>query len=169
VFYSKMTGRLEQSTVAALGLPANAAVYLCGPTQFMDDMRAALSAAGLDPAAIHTELFGALPPVNPGVIDTGPRVPPHPPAGAAGTGPALTFARSGLSVNWSAGYRSILDLAESCDVPTRFSCRSGVCQVCQTAVLDGTFCYVQPPLETPGPSTVLICSAAPQSDLVLDL
>jgi ferredoxin-NADP reductase/MOSC domain-containing protein YiiM len=169
VFYTQTQGRLDQSTIVALGLPDDAAAYLCGPTQFMTDMRDALTAAGLDPAHIHTELFGALPPINPGVVDGAPRKPPHAPAGTPGTGPSITFARSGLTVNWSQDYGNILDLAEACDVPTRFSCRSGVCHVCVTGVVAGTTTYVQSPLEPPEQGTVLICSAAPESDLVLDL
>jgi ferredoxin-NADP reductase/ferredoxin len=169
VFYTQTQGRLDQPAIAALGLPADAAAYLCGPTQFMADMRDALTAAGLGPARIHSELFGALPPINPGIVDGAPRTPPHPPAGPPGTGPSITFSRSGLIVNWSADYGNILDLAEACDVPTRFSCRSGVCHVCETGVVAGATTYVQSPLEPPDQGTVLICSAAPQSDLVLDL
>jgi len=169
VFYTQTQGRIDRPTIAALGLPADATAYLCGPTQFMTDMRDALAATGLDPARIHSELFGALPPINPGIVDGTPRKPPHPPAGTSGTGPSITFSRSGLTVSWSEGYRSILDLAEACDVPTRFSCRSGVCHVCETGVVAGTTTYVQSPLEPPERGTVLICSAAPQSDLVLDL
>ncbi|MGH3851601.1 MAG: 2Fe-2S iron-sulfur cluster-binding protein, partial [Pseudonocardiaceae bacterium] len=94
---------------------------------------------------------------------------PHPPRGTPGTGPSITFSRSGLTVNWSPDYRSILELAEACDVPTRFSCRSGVCHVCVTGVVTGTTAYIQSPLEEPEEGEVLICSAAPRSDLVLDL
>jgi ferredoxin-NADP reductase/MOSC domain-containing protein YiiM len=169
VFFTQMQGRLDQSAISALGLPHGAAAYLCGPTQFMANMRGALSAAGLDDTNIHSELFGALPPINPGIVDGAPRRPPHAPPGIPGTGPSITFARSGLTVNWSDGYANILDLAEACDVPTRFSCRSGVCHVCETGVVAGTTIYVQTPLEPPSASTVLICSAAPASDLVLDL
>ncbi|OBI89353.1 MOSC and FAD-binding oxidoreductase domain-containing protein [Mycobacterium sp. 1245805.9] len=169
VFYTETQGRLNQDSVAALGLPSDAAVYLCGPTQFMTDIRGYLTAVGLDPARIHSELFGALPAINPGVVDTGDRSPPHQPAGPPGTGPPVTFSRSGLTVNWSPNYASILDLAEACDVPTRFSCRSGVCHVCVTGIVAGATTYVQPPLEEPGAGEVLICSAAPDGDLVLDL
>ena len=169
VFYTQDHGRLDQQAISSLGLPAGAAAYLCGPTQFMTDMRAALTAAGFDTSRIHSELFGALPPINPGIVDGSVRTPPHLPAGPPGTGPSVTFARSGLTVNWSANYGSILDFAEACDVPTRFSCRSGVCHVCETGVVAGATKYVQAPLEPPGPGTVLICSAAPISDLVLDL
>jgi ferredoxin-NADP reductase/MOSC domain-containing protein YiiM len=169
VFYTQEQGRLDQPAITALGLPHDAAAYLCGPTQFMTDMRAALTVAGLDTSRIHSELFGALSPINPGIVDGGPRTPPHPPIGPPGTGPSVTFSRSGLTVNWSSGYGSILDFAEACDVPTRFSCRSGVCHICETGVVAGTTKYVQAPLEPPPPRTVLICSAAPDSDLVLDL
>jgi len=169
VFYTQTQGRLDQPTIAALRIPTDAAVYLCGPTQFMSDMSDALTAAGLDPAHIHSELFGALPPINPGIVDRTPRKSPHPPAGPPATGPSITFARSGLTVNWSADYGNILDLAEACDVPTRFSCRSGVCHMCETGVVAGTTTYVQSPLEPPEQGTVLICSAAPESELVLDL
>lgn len=169
VFYSETQGRLRRETVAELGLPDSATVYLCGPTQFMTDMRTDLIGMGIDPLRIHSELFGALPAINPGIVDTGERKPPHPPAGPPGIGPAITFARSGLSVNWSPAYQSILDLAEACDVPTRFSCRSGVCHVCVTGIVAGTTMYVQQPLEPPADGSVLICSAAPETDVVLDL
>jgi ferredoxin-NADP reductase len=169
VSYTQEQGRLNRSAIAALNLPPEAAAYLCGPMQFMADMRDALAAAGLDATRIHTELFGALPPINPGIVDGAARKPPHPPVGTPGTGPSITFARSGLSVNWSADYGNILDLAEACDVPTRFSCRSGVCHMCETRVVAGIATYVQPPLEKPDGATVLICSAAPDTDLVLDL
>ncbi len=169
VFYSQTQRRLDTPAITALRLPVDAAVYLCGPTNFMTDMRAALIAAGLDPAHIHRELFGAMPPINPGIIDGGTRKAPHPPAGAAGTGPSIAFTRSGLTVNWSRDYDNILDLAEACDVPTRFACRSGVCHLCKTGIVSGTITYVRTPLEPPERRTVLICSAAPQSDLVLDL
>jgi ferredoxin len=121
------------------------------------------------PARIHSELFGALPPINPGIVDGAARKRPHPPGGTPGTGPSITFARSGLTVNWSSDYGTILDLAEACDVPTRFSCRSGVCHMCETGVVAGMATYLQSPLEKPDDATVLICSAAPETDLVLDL
>jgi ferredoxin-NADP reductase/MOSC domain-containing protein YiiM len=169
IFYTQTRGRLDRPTIAALGLPADATTYLCGPTQFMDDVRDYLGAAGLDPARIHSELFGALPAINPGIVDGSSREPPHPPTGTPGTGPSITFSRSGLTVSWSPSYHSILDLAEACDVPTRFSCRSGVCHVCVTGIVAGTTTYVQTPLEPPEQGSVLICSAAPAGDVVLDL
>ena len=168
IFYTETGGRLDQRSIAALGLPTDATVYLCGPGPFMDDMRQALTAAGISPSGIHTELFGALPPINPGVVGAQAKR-PHSPDGAPGTGPLVTFTRSGLTVNWSAVFTTILELAEACDVPTRYSCRNGVCHTCVTQVLEGTTTYSQQPLEEPSEGAVLICCAAPCGDLVLDL
>jgi ferredoxin-NADP reductase/MOSC domain-containing protein YiiM len=172
VFYTRGEdgpSRLDRRSIDALGLPTDATAYLCGPTAFMDDIRDALTAAGVDPAHIHTELFGALAPINPGVVGAPPLGRPHPPDGVPGSGPRITFARSGLSVNWSPDFHTLLELAEACDVPTRYSCRSGVCHTCVTPVIEGTTDYSQTPLEEPADGTVLICTATPHSDLVLDL
>lgn len=168
VTYTSSAGRLDGRAVAALGLPLDAVVYMCGPDQFMTDMRLAMTDAGLDPAQIHSELFGALPPINPGIVDVS-TTRPHLPAGSAGTGPPVSFSRSGLTVNWSSDYGSILELAEACDVPTRFSCRSGVCHTCITPLIAGSTVYNQPPLEPPPDGTVLICTATPRDGVVLDL
>lgn len=169
VVFTETDGRPDRAQIVSLGLPADAAAYVCGPAAFMADIREALIAAGLDGASIHSELFGALPPINPGVVVAGTREPPHPPPGEPGTGPPITFARSGLTVNWAPKYGTLLDFAEACDVPTRFSCRSGVCHTCQTGVVAGAVAYNQPPLLPPEPGTVLTCLAAPTGDLVLDL
>ena len=134
----------------------------------MDDMVDALGRIGLDAAGIHTERFGSRSAINPGVVESD-APPPHQPPGPPGTGPALTFARSGLTAAWSESYGSVLELAEACDVPTQWSCRTGVCHTCVTAVLSGEASYDVPPLEPPGDSELLICSARPTTDLVLDL
>lgn len=160
-------GRLDQTRLAALNLPLDATVYLCGPSLFMADMTSALTAVGI--VGIRSELFGARPAVNPGAVATTRAPRPHLPVGEPGTGPAVTFARSGLTVPWSSRHRSVLELAEACDVPTRYSCRSGVCHICVTDVIAGKTHYVTEPLEPPEAGSALICCAAPDGDLVLDL
>jgi ferredoxin-NADP reductase len=161
-------GRLNRETLTALDLPTNATAYLCGPNGFMTAMRETLVQLGLDPGHIHSELFGTLPPINPGLTNlTHP--PPHQPPGPPGTGPRITFARSGLTVPWNNDYTTVLELAEACDVPTRWSCRTGVCHTCQTPILAGTVRYTPKPLEAPAPGSALVCCSTPTSDLVLDL
>ena len=168
VVYSATAGRLDKDKLLALDLPADASAYICGPASFMADMQDALGAAGLDRARIHTELFGALPSINPGLTGQ-TRRPPHQPPGPAGTGPLVTFARSGIASRFGATRRSVLELADACDVPTRWSCRSGVCHTCATPLLSGDVSYSPDPLERPADDEVLICCARPRADIVLDM
>jgi ferredoxin-NADP reductase/MOSC domain-containing protein YiiM len=168
VFYSSAGGRLSKDRMIALDVPADASAYICGPASFMTDMQDALAAAGIDPARIHTELFGARSPVNPGLTGQTRRG-PHPPPGPGGTGPLVTFARSGLSVPFPGGQRSVLELADACDVPTRWACRSGVCHTCATPLLSGDVSYAPDPLEPPADGEALICCARPRTDIVLDM
>jgi ferredoxin-NADP reductase len=179
VFYSTATlserrrahaaaGRLTKQALAGLGLPADASAYICGPASFMTDMRDALTAIGVDPARVHAELFGALASINPGL--TGQiRRPPHRPLGPPGIGPLITFARSGITVPFGNHGRSVLDLADACDVPTRWSCRTGVCHTCVTPLLSGAITYSPDPLELPADGQVLICCAQPATENVLDM
>jgi ferredoxin-NADP reductase len=161
-------GRLTAEVITGLDLPAAANAYVCGPEPFMNDMTAALAGVGIEPSRIHTERFGSRPRINPGVVGAHESR-PHPPSGPAGAGPAVTFARSALTATWSDTYSSVLEFAEACDVPTQWSCRSGVCHTCATAVLSGAASYTTAPLEAPGTDEVLICVARPASDLVIDL
>lgn len=160
-------GRLTAETLAGLSLPGDATAYLCGPAAFMADIGAGLN--GLRITDVHTERFGALDAINPGVIAQA-SVAPHPPSGRPGAGPLVTFARSGLSVPFDGPTtRNVLELAEACDVPTRWSCRTGVCHTCTTPLLSGRVSYEPIPLEPPADGSVLICCARPDSELVVDL
>ncbi|MEV6648108.1 MOSC domain-containing protein [Amycolatopsis sp. NPDC051371] len=161
-------GRISKETLSALAVPADASAYVCGPASFMTDMSEALSAYGIDPARIRTELFGALPPITPGLTGK-PHRPVHLPPGPAGTGPLVTFARSGISVPFAAGLGSVLTLADACAVPTRWSCRTGVCHTCATPLLSGDVTYSPDPLERPPEGQVLICCAQPRTDMVVDM
>jgi ferredoxin-NADP reductase/MOSC domain-containing protein YiiM len=162
------TGRLSASVLAALELPRDADAYICGPAAFMAEISTALVDLGIDPGRVRTEIFGAAPSQTPGIAAAAAR-PPHPPTGDPGDGPEVAFARSGLTVRWASRYASLLELAEACDVPVRWSCRTGVCQTCDTDVMSGTVSYAPDPVEDPAQGTVLICCSQPRSDLVLDL
>jgi ferredoxin-NADP reductase len=163
-----LRGRPTLAALAGLGLPADATAYLCGPASFMDDMRDTLARIGIAPDRVRTELFAALPAINPGVTDVR-QASPHPPPGPEGTGPRIAFARSGLTVRWSDQDGSLLALADACDVPTRYSCRTGVCHTCVTPLLSGGVTYSPEPLEAPEAGAVLICCAQPDTDVVLDM
>jgi ferredoxin-NADP reductase len=162
------TGHLSPSVLAALGLPHDADAYLCGPTGFMADASAALVDIGLVPGRIHTEIFGATPGSTPGIA-TVPTRAPHQPPSAPDHGPSIAFARSGLTVHWDSTYANLLELAEACDVPVRWSCRTGVCQTCETSLVAGDVTYSPDPIEAPAAGSALICCSQPTGDLALDL
>jgi ferredoxin len=143
-------------------MPMDAVFYLCGPSAFATALTSALAGMGVDPARIRSESFG------PSAVAQG-GVPPHPPAGAVGEGPSVHFMRSGLSVPWAATYASLLELAEACDVPVRWSCRTGVCHNCECAVVDGDLAYAIEPVDRPSDGRTLLCCAVPKSDVVLEL
>jgi ferredoxin-NADP reductase/MOSC domain-containing protein YiiM len=161
-------GRLTADVLAGLSLPRDADAYLCGPAAFMADVSGALENLGISRARVHTEIFGAAGSSTPGIAPAAAR-PPHPPAGQPGTGPQIAFARSGLTVPWDQRYASLLELAEACDVPVRWSCRTGVCHTCETALVSGAVGYRPDPVEQPAGGSALICCSQPHGDLVLDL
>ncbi len=161
-------GRITPEALEGAGVPLDGSFYLCGPPTFMDALRDGLAALGVPGARVHTEVFGAQDAITPGVI-TRPARPPHQPDGAPASGSLLSFARTGLHVHWDAKFASILELAEACDVPVRWSCRSGVCHTCESGLLDGTVGYWPEPLDAPADGNVLICCSRPTSDLVIDL
>ena len=77
--------------------------------------------------------------------------------------------RSGLSTPFISSVRSLLELADACDVPSRWSCRTGVCHTCITRLLSGEITYSPDPLEPPPGDQILICCAQPDTDVVLDM
>jgi ferredoxin-NADP reductase/MOSC domain-containing protein YiiM len=159
-------GRLTADALRTMALPTDADAYLCGPESFMDSMTAALIEIGIE--HVHTETFSAQGALTPGIAASA-SPPPHQPTGPAGTGPEVSFSRSGLTVTWSDRYRSLLDFAEACDVPVRWSCRTGVCHNCETALLGGTVDYDPEPVEPAADGNALICCSRPTSPVVLDL
>jgi ferredoxin-NADP reductase/MOSC domain-containing protein YiiM len=161
-------GRLTASALAQLDPSRDAEAYLCGPAPFMDEISAGLAAMGVDAARIHTEPFGPAPGLTPGIAAMPARA-PHPPAGQPGNGPTIAFARSNVAIPWGGDYASLLELAEACDVPVRWSCRTGVCHTCETTLIAGNVAYGPDPVEPPADGSALICCSQPRDDVVLDL
>ncbi|MFF8950251.1 MOSC domain-containing protein [Streptomyces sp. NPDC014940] len=162
-------GRISTERILGLGLPADADACVCGPAAFMDSMTDALVKAGLRPSHVHTENFSGGPSLTPGIKSASAARAPHQPEGAPGTGPAVSFARSGLTVAWNDDRSSLLELAETCDVPVQWSCRTGVCHTCELAMMSGAVDYSPDPVEPPGEGNILICCSRPAQDVVLDL
>ena len=163
------TGHLSRSVFDAVGVPRSADVYICGPTRFMGEMKAALATMGLAPERMHVELFSGSESMTPGVVGAAWRG-PHLPKDDAETGPMVSFARSGIAAHWKASwYQNILELAEACDVPVRWSCRTGVCHNCESGLVSGTVVYGPEPLDKPAKGNLLVCCSQPLTDIVIDL
>jgi ferredoxin-NADP reductase/MOSC domain-containing protein YiiM len=163
------TGHLSRTVFDQVGLPREADVYLCGPTSFMADMKGTLAAFGVAADRIHVEIFNGSESMTPGVVAAATRA-PHPPMDEGNTGPLVSFARSGIAAHWNASkYQSILELAEACDVPVRWSCRTGVCHNCESGLVSGSVSYEPAPLDNSADGNVLVCCSKPIRDVVIDL
>jgi ferredoxin-NADP reductase/MOSC domain-containing protein YiiM len=161
-------GHLSVRALDELGVPKNAAFYLCGPASFLSGFTADLKTWGAPAGQIHTEIFGPGESITPGIAASQKRT-PHPPAGPPGAGPQVSFARSGLTIPWNPSFGSLLELAEACDISVRWSCRTGVCHTCECALIGGAVDYAPDPLEPPASGDVLICCSRPRANIEIDL
>jgi ferredoxin-NADP reductase/MOSC domain-containing protein YiiM/ferredoxin len=161
-------GRIAADALKKLGVPLDADFYLCGPSAFLKDVTSGLAALGVSGERMHEEIFGAVSAITPGIAESSPAR-PHPPEGPAGSGPQVSFVRSGLNVPWNPKYASLLEFAEACNVPVRWSCRTGVCHMCESGLISGNVAYQPEPLEAPAQGNLLICCSKPQGEVTIDL
>lgn len=99
------------------GLP-EAEVYMCGPTGFMDWVKAEAEAAGFPPARVHVEHFApAVEPMSGGAFQ-------------------IVVASTGEVVEVPEGTSALIALEEAgYDIP--MSCEQGICGSCVTRILEG--------------------------------
>jgi ferredoxin-NADP reductase len=160
------SGHVDAALLEKIGVSPNSDFYVCGPSSFLENMRDGLRNWGVLAENVHTEIFGALESTTPGMARVGHT--PHLPEGPPGPGPEVSFARSGITVAWDPKYQSLLELAEACDVPVRWSCRTGVCHTCMTGLIGGSINDNPEPLERPAPGNVLVCCSQPDENVILD-
>jgi ferredoxin-NADP reductase len=160
-------GHIDTALLEKIGVSQGSDFYLCGPTSFLRDMEDGLRNWGVLAGNVHTEIFGSLEAITPGMAQVAHT--PHLPQGPPGSGPSVSFARSGITAAWDTKFGSLLELAEACDVPVRWSCRTGVCHTCMTGLIGGSVAYNPEPLERPAPGNVLVCCSQPNAAITLDL
>jgi ferredoxin-NADP reductase len=160
-------GHIDTALLENIGVSQGSDFYLCGPASFLQNMRDGLRTWGVLAGNVHTEIFGALEAITPGMAQVDHT--PHLPQGPPGSGPPVSFARSGITAAWDPKFASLLELAEACDVPVRWSCRIGVCHTCMTGLMDGSITYNPEPLERPAPGNVLVCCSQPNAGITLVL
>ena len=151
------TGHVDMDLLRQLLPGPTPQFYLCGATPFMTSLYQGLTEWGVDPFQINYEFFGQASDLTgkAGLDD--------------GESHQVTFRRSGVTVKWTPAVGSLLELAETHGISPDFVCRAGNCHTCVQHVVEGAFSYLHeaiiPPMDD---SDVLICSAKPDSDLVLD-
>jgi MOSC domain-containing protein YiiM/ferredoxin-NADP reductase/ferredoxin len=160
-------GHIDAALLEKIGVSPGSDFYLCGPSSFLQNMRDGLRNWGVLAGNVHTEIFGSLEAITPGMTPVDHT--PHLPQGAPGSGPPISFSRSRIIAAWDPKFGSLLELAEACDVPVRWSCRTGVCHTCVTGLIGGSIIYNPEPLERPAPGNVLVCCSQPSAGITLDL
>lgn len=158
-------GHLNLALLKQIGVPQHGAFYLCGPDSYLREIVAELHEWEVPASRIFFEAFG--PPISP--TTQANAIAPHLPADNTGTGPSVTFTRSGISFRWNTRFQSLLEAAEAADVPVKWSCRSGVCHRCESGLIGGDVRYSPEPLDAPAVGNVLICCSVPVTDVELDL
>jgi ferredoxin-NADP reductase/MOSC domain-containing protein YiiM len=161
------SGHIDTPLLEKIGISRDSDFYLCGPPSFLQNMLGGLKNWGVPPENVHTETFGSLEAITPGMAQVSHT--PHVPTGKPGSGPPVSFARSGVTAAWDPKFASLLELAEACDVPVRWSCRTGVCHTCMTGLISGSITYNPEPLEMPAPGNALVCCSQPSGGVTLDL
>lgn len=155
-------GRLTSDIIQQLDLHANSECYICGPAGYTRDLTDWLVQNGINREHIFTELF------EEEQLAPGGKA-PHEPVDDTGKGPTIIFSKSKISMKWDERYHSLLEAVEACDIPARWSCRTGICHRCECSLVDGEVSYSMEPLDKPADGNLLICITKPTQDVIIDL
>jgi ferredoxin-NADP reductase len=134
-------------------------IHLCGPPAMMDATQQALAHLGVAEDAIHTELF---------LSATKPLPTPAAPIAVAAV--TCSFARSNRSAPMNG--KSVLETAESIDVPIEYACRQGYCGVCKVKLVAGDVTMAVRDGLTPADQAsglILACQAKATADIAVDV
>jgi ferredoxin-NADP reductase len=163
-----VAGHLDIAALERLGIPRESDFYLCGPAGFLNAFQEGLRGWGVERQRIHSETFGPGETLAPGVIAArGKRAETRRPL--QGTGPQVSFVRSGVTASWDSEFSSLLEFAEAFDIPVKWACRTGVCHTCECSIIGGEVDYSPEPVDPPALGNVLICCSRPRADVQVDL
>lgn len=173
-------GRLSAaSLLAAAPTLLSSEVFTCGPAPYMAAVREMVALLGVDPARYHEESFnfgGSATDLLIGDLPTteAPSIEDSTDGNKPGVQLTVThqveFRKSGKTVSCDAS-SSILAAAAGAGIPLPSSCGEGVCGTCKQDLLSGEVDMqhgggIRPREIREG--KVLLCSAKPCSDLVID-
>lgn len=142
----------------------DAEFYLCGPPPFIKSLYEGLLEWGVDPADVHYEAFG------PASLKSSSDKSANEKnlAGSSRLAAApVTFSRTGMTVEWN-DEQSLLELAETHQIPVDSGCRAGSCGSCCVAVLAGQVEYPAGQKPDCPAGHCLMCIAKPKGAVQLD-
>lgn len=168
-----LSGRVTGDKVVALGtagavdLTGADGIFLCGPGEMIDDVRAALTAAQIPQARIHSERF-----TQDGEAPRAPRSAEAEAAAASGVAVEVMLDGARRAFRFEAQDDTVIDAAARQGLELPYSCKGGMCCTCRCKVAEGSaemaVNYSLEPWELEAGFT-LACQARPTSDkLVLD-
>lgn len=161
-------GRLTSAALERVLPSLEADYYICGPADFMADMVAGLTDRGVPEDRVHFEFFGAARSLLSAAEGAGAEAGPVA-VDAEGRPIVVTFARSGIAVEWRENTFSLLALAERAGLRPEASCRTGVCGTCVCRIDDGEVEYAIDPVNDVQPGQVTVCCARPTTSVMIDL
>jgi len=142
-------GRIESQAVADIVPEGEVDAFLCGPNQFMTDIRAHLKAAGVDNQQIHQEIFG------------GPKVEK---ISMPNIEIPVQLQSKDTILSWNPSTATLLETIEDAGVDAPFSCRTGNCGTCLVKVLKGKVSHPDGVQYQPADDEALMCCATPDED-----
>jgi len=119
-------GRVNRKFIdMTVEMPVARDFFICGPTFFMETVRALLAEMGVKPERIRQESFG-----KPNILSSPPEL------RGTSAGLMVEFVRSGKACTLREG-QTLLQAAEEHGIAMPSSCRQGQCGTCRTRLLDG--------------------------------
>lgn len=162
-------GRLNVAEIMKETSSHESHYYLCGPDDWMSNIRDQLLSQGVLAEQIHWESFGGenrsgsnaaiAGAANAGEIDDG----------ALENIYQVQFARSGIDTVARGDEQSLWELAQANDVVIPSGCLSGVCGSCRVRLLEGSVSYDRYVSVSLKDDECLTCVARPVSNVVLDV
>ena len=156
----RMTKELLTQTVPNL---AARRIHVCGPAAMMEATKAILTALGVPPDQVKSELFGA---TKPSPAAAGTTAKPT----ATATGPQVTFSKNNKSAKIRNG-QTVLELSEELSIGIDNSCRVGTCGVCKVKMTSGEVTMaVEDSLDADDKANglILACQAIPKSEIAVE-
>lgn len=134
VFNGRLDGAKTRDILTRLLVPSQIdEVFLCGPDSMIEEVRAELEDAGVDPAHVHDERF-----TDQGQVGSdAARARPRPVGKVDGGEIRLLMDGTEHSIPYAPNMGTVLEAAEAAGLEAPFSCRAGVCTTCRARVTDG--------------------------------